>query len=171
MNLLPVIYASLLIFGSLFLIVLVTSYITYKIKQYNGGAALATANTRTLNDSRTIRNNTIQKSKEKVNVIRRSNQSSKDIQKEYREPTQNIQKRVVSRLQTNQRTIQEKDEYGRRNKINSSNKNPHFARMTRIQDLRSSNTNIRKDDTHYFKPPAEYAKVSNGSILRYYEDF
>lgn len=166
MNLLPVIYASLLIFGSLFLIVLVTSYITYKVKQYNGNVALASADTRTMNNPKKI----VTGNREKVNVVRKSYQPQPKVLKEKRQVISNPEIKPVERSM--QYKMMSADEITQHtDKVKSVNKNSQVSRMTRIQNLRSGGSYSKPRTESHFNPVRESSKVSNSSILRYYEDF
>ena len=166
MNLLPVIYASLLIFGSLFLIVLVTSYITYKVKQYSSGVALASTNTRTIKNTRKV----LHDNREKVNVINRNLQAQTKILKKRR-PIDSNQRSSVTESQNQYKSANSNEIVNRAAQIKAPGKSSQFTRMTRIQDLRSSNNHYKPKNEIYFNPVKENPKVSNTSILRYYEDF
>ncbi len=162
MNLLPVIYASLLIFGSFFLIVLVTSYITYKVKQYNGGVALATASQKNIRHTmKPVRNNS-----EKVNIIRRGNPEKTEVLSEEIMPK--VQKSIKPEYKREEPQI----EMTEKRVSHSESRKPQISRMTRVQDLRSSGSYSHSRTEHFQRPAArDYSTVSQGSMLRYYEDF
>lgn len=161
MNLLPVIYASLLIFASLFLIVLVTSYITYKVKQYNS-VALVTAN---------------------ANPVREKNYSTKQQTFKFKQETEGKIKsndsRQVQNSHNSNRIIRKdiehkisKEKEFNRNDKHVVVKNSHSSRMMRIQDLRSSSSIAQSKKREFnYNPVMDQKTFSSGSILRYYEDF
>ncbi|MBN1299732.1 MAG: hypothetical protein JW995_00820 [Melioribacteraceae bacterium] len=163
MSYLSIVYASLLIFGGLFLFVLTVSYISYRFKN-QGKFALASTNSKNIpSNSQEIKSHPI--------IVRKNINNIPPFIKEdnyYRNKTKEAPKEL-SRIRKNNGKDQDKTE---KQKFNGKNYTvARGSRMSIIDNLSNYNNASTKRSFSYTPSNMEFTRYSEKSLLRFYEDF